>query len=199
MTRWPIRSAACPASSRGAARQGLRIVEKDEIDVGRIIELAAAELAEREDGEALRRRLRRALGDGGGERRDRAAGRRGPRARRITSSRLSAPARSPMPSASASALRSRRSAVIDVGRRARRPRRSHRAFEVAAGQRRGRVRPLSSRKRRKGECARARAISAPSRCRLPNCFLHATGLLPCPFRLSQRLKPASYTHVKSPL
>src|SRR5690606_40047296 len=50
------------------ARQVRRIVKEDEIDVGRIVQLAAAELAERDRREAARARVRGALGEGGGDR-----------------------------------------------------------------------------------------------------------------------------------
>ena len=49
-------------------RQGLGIVEEDEVDVGGIIELAPAQFAEAEDREAARRRSGRPLGDRRGQR-----------------------------------------------------------------------------------------------------------------------------------
>src|SRR5206468_9805440 len=51
-----------------AAREGGGIEQEERIDIGGIIELAAAMLAERDDREAARRLARRALLDRGGER-----------------------------------------------------------------------------------------------------------------------------------
>ena len=92
-------------------RQGRRIVEEEEVDVGRIIELAAAMLAERDDREAARRLVRRALGEGGGRAPGSSA--RSARSESASISRSSgiAPARSATARAAASALRSRLSAA----------------------------------------------------------------------------------------
>ena len=51
-----------------APRQRVRIVEKDEIDVGGIIELVTAQLAERDHGEAAGRRVGGSLGEDSGQR-----------------------------------------------------------------------------------------------------------------------------------
>ena len=68
----------------GLARQGFGIEEEQEIDVRGIIELAAAELAKRDDGEAARRFARRPLGDRGGNRRlQRSIGEAGERRRHL--------------------------------------------------------------------------------------------------------------------
>ena len=51
-----------------APRQRFRVVEKDEIDVGGIIELVSAQLAERDHGEAAGRRVGGPLGENSGQR-----------------------------------------------------------------------------------------------------------------------------------
>jgi hypothetical protein len=72
-------------------RQRLGVVEEDEVDVGRIIELAPAELAEAEDREAARRRVRRALCDRGGQRpRDQPVGEIGQRLQQFAQGNLAA-------------------------------------------------------------------------------------------------------------
>ena len=63
MSRRPIRTAASPASSRARLGKVSGIEQQQQVDVGRIIELAAAELAQRDHGEALRLRVGDALSD----------------------------------------------------------------------------------------------------------------------------------------
>ena len=94
-----------------ALRQGLGVEQQEQVDVGRIIELAAAELAHGDHGKAVRLGVGHALARSRQRALDRSRGRRRRTAVAVTCSSESSPARSPSATASARPSRWRRSST----------------------------------------------------------------------------------------
>ena len=150
-----MRTAASPASSRGRRGKRPGIEQQQQIDVGRIVEFAAAELAHGNDGETCAARVGHALRDRGPTASSIAASAKSDSNSRDSSSG-SSPERSPRATARARPYRCRRKRrSTEIGRlqKAR-----HRPLLPPLAREKFRRFPTARRKasRRKGECSRAR-------------------------------------------
>src|SRR5205085_6135858 len=181
-----------PGLLPGPARQRLWIVEKDEVEIGGIIELAAAELAEREDREPPGRFVRRPLRKGRGESAlELAVGEVGERPDHLLQTQR--------PGEVANAERERQRAPLPPDRRhhlfglAGCPRRGEGGLDIAGGKRGGAFRKAVEQERQERR-ARARPLNRIRKIRFTNCFFPTTG---CRSSVppAQRLKPGTPTHV----